>query len=196
MKKFSLISLVALVAAFTTQIALATVGNPATPLPLTTEQRLNNSALSAPIVKLGSQITQKKVQVLKAVYDFAVLGGASGSSIILKDASGGDATLPKGAIIKSVVFSTPTALAGTGSPQISFGIESASTDMKTATAIASFSAGNRLLTGIQVPGTPSTWTRVYNYNHAVGMLITGAGAHLTAGKVVVYIEYYVGAPNE
>ena len=73
----------------------------------------------------------------QAVYDFAVLGGTSGSSIILKDASGGDATLPAGCDHQERSFSTPTALAGTGSPQISFGIESASTDMKTATAIAS-----------------------------------------------------------
>jgi hypothetical protein len=195
MKKFSLLSLATLVFALTAQIAVAAVGTPATPLPLLTEQRLNNSALSAPIVKLGTQITQKKVQVLKAVYDFAVLGGASGSSIVLKDGSGGDATLPKGAIIKSVAFSNPTALTGnTGSPTLSFGIESASTDMKAATAIASFATANGMLTGIQVPGTLSTWTRVAGFNHTVNVKI--ASGNVTAGKVVAYIEYYVGAPNE
>lgn len=87
-----------------------TTGKPGVPLPADVETRLNTSAVHAPLVKLGSQVTQKKVNVLKAVYDVSKLGGATLSTFTLRDAAGGQAVLPKGAIVQRVLIHTPLAL--------------------------------------------------------------------------------------
>lgn len=194
MKFLNLTLMASLFALFAAQAALATVGTPSTPLPLLVESRLNDSALSAPIVKLGTQVTQKKVNVLKAVYDFAVLGGASGSSIILKDASGGDATLPKNAIVKRVTISRATTLtAAQTNATLAFGTDALAANFKAATTFSTFNTGEGLTDGIPV-GSSATSLRIRDYNMAVGMKI--GVAPITAGKLVVYIEYYIGAPNE
>lgn len=177
----SLFIMLALVLGFTVEVALAI------PLPAEVEYVLNNTVNPPPEVKLGSQVTQKKVNVLKAVYDVAVLGGASGSSKVMRDAAGGKAILPKGAIIKQVTIQTPTTLvASSGTPTISFGVESASTDIKGANNVATYNAG--LVAGIQT-GAAATMTRV-PADYPVGVKVNTN--NLASGKVVLFIEYYLG----
>jgi len=195
MKFAKLHLLAALSLAFAGEAAFATQGNPSNPLPLIVEQRLNSSALTGPIVRLGTQVTQKKVNVLKAVYDYAVLGGLSGGSTILKDSDGGDATLPKNALVKNVMVRVATALTGSqAGVTLKCGWNSASDNLLTATDISTLSAGNRMTAGAIVQGTVTGWRRVDGYNTAVGCVI-GVGT-ITSGKAVLYIEYYIGAPNE
>lgn len=177
--------MLALVFGFTVETAFAV--QPGVPLPRQVEFVLNNTSNPPPSVKLGTQVTQKKLNVLKAVYDVAVLGGASGSSKVMKDAAGGNAVLPRGAIIKQVTIDTPTALvASSGSPTISFGVESASTDIKGATAISTYNAG--LVAGIQT-GSAANMSKVAG-DYPVGVKVNTND--LASGKVVLYIEYLLG----
>jgi hypothetical protein len=194
MKFFDLVLFPILALLLTAEAAMAGQGTPSNPLPIIVEQRLNDSALSGPLTRLGTQVTQKKVNVLKAVYDFAILGGASGSSIILKDSDGGQATLPKGAVVRRVLISTPTALtASQTTATLSFGLDALATNFKAATVIGTYNAGERFVDGIP-QGSAATAMHVNGYNQAVGMQI--GVAPITAGKVVLYIEYYIGYPNE
>jgi hypothetical protein len=195
-KLFAPAMLAALSLAFAAESALATQGNPSNPLPLIVEQRLNSSALTGPLVRLGTQVTQKKVNVLKAVYDFSILGGASGSSLVLKDSDGGDATLPKNAIVKNVMVRVATGLTGSQSGvTLKCGWNSTSDNLLAATAISTLSAAPRMTAGAIVAGTVSGWKVVDDgYNVAVGCKI--AVGTITAGKAVLYIEYYLGAPQE
>jgi len=177
----ALFLLLALVFGFTVETALAV------PLPRQVEFILNNTANPPPEVKLGSQVTQKKVNVLKAVYDVAVLGGASGSSKVMRDAAGGAAKLPRGAIITRVTIDPQTALvASSGSPTVSFGVESASTDIKGATAIATLNAG--LVAGIQ-DGQLANMKKV-GADLPVGVKVNTN--NLASGKIVLFIEYLLG----
>jgi len=199
MKSFLVISALSLV--FAVQSAMAASGTPSHPLPLIVEQRLNQSALTGPIVRLGTQVTQKKVNVLKAVYDFSILGGASGAtgatgaSHILKDSDGGDAVLPKNALIKSVMVRVVDTLVNSGAA-VQCGIDANASDLVSHTAITTLNSGNRMTAGGIVQGTMSGWLKVPGYNQAVGCLFPSSGAGLSAGKFVLYIEYYIGAPNE
>ncbi len=164
-------------------------GSPATPLPLLVEQRLNNSALNAPIVKLGSQVTQKKVNVMKAIYDVAQLGGSSGTSYVLKDAAGGDAVLPVNAIVTNVLIDVRTGFTiSSGAINLSLGLN-AHNDLKDATA-------SNLWTGLMAGtpiGTAATAFRVTQVNRTVTISLSGL-SNVTAGKLNVYIEYYLGNP--
>jgi hypothetical protein len=179
--------------AVSVQAALAYTGTPSVPLPILTEQRLNQSALHAPIVKLGSQVTQKKVNVMKAVLDVSVLSGgngiAEGEIVVLKDAAGGDAVLPKGAIVKQVIIDTITAFTaqnGTGTAQVRLGVETeAATDLKVATNASSYTG---ILAGTPV-GTAASSVKVTSTNKAVVASLSGGS--VTAGKYNIFIEYYL-----
>lgn len=195
----SVLSLLSL--ALAAESAFATQGTPSNPLPLIVEQRLNSSALTGPIVRLGTQVTQKKVNVLKAVYDYSILGGesgatgATGASHILKDSDGGDATLPKNGLVKSVMVRVVNTLVNSGAA-VQCGINADANDLVSHTAITTLNSGNRMTAGAVVQGTMSGWLKVAGYNRAVGCLFPSSGAGLSAGKFVLYIEYYIGAPNE
>jgi hypothetical protein len=149
------------------------------PQPAAVEAILNHTG--PPQVKLGSQLTQKKLLVMKAVYDVAKLGGTSGTTYVLKDAAGGDAVLPANAIIWDGVIDTLTAFVGTNAT-ISIGVNS-TTDIKAATAITSYSG--RLA---MVPvGTAANAVKVTTANSAVTATI--ATTTLTAGKMNVFLFY-------
>ncbi len=163
--------------------AFAVAGKPGVPLPKNVEAMLNLGTTPPPIVKLGSQVTQKKVNVMKAVYDPLVLGGISGT-YVLRDAAGGQAVLPKAAVIKQVIIDTVTAVTGTSSPTIALGINSTN-DLKTATAIGSYTG---VVAGIPV-GTAATSVKVTSSDKAV--TATTTGGVIQAGKLNVFLEYYL-----
>lgn len=152
------------------------------PQPAAVETMLNNSATHPAVAGLGTQVTQKKLNVLKAVYDYSKLGGTSGTVLTLKDAAGGDAVLPAGAIIWDGVIDTITALDSGGSATVSLGINTA-VDLKAATAMASYTG--RIAT---IPvGTAAAAVKVTTANSAV--TATVGTASLTAGKFNVFLFY-------
>lgn len=170
----------------TTQaFATSTSVKPGVLLPKDVEALLNNGSINAAGVLLGSQVTAKKLNVMKAVYDFAKLGGASGTSAILRDASGGIAVLPAKALIKRAVIDVQTPLAGT-SASASIGIIT-SADIK-ASALATTYTGvvDTLYSG-------SVFGKVGATNVAPTISFIGipAGSSVTAGKFNLFIEYYL-----
>lgn len=134
-------------------------------------------------IRLGTQLIDYKVQVLKAVYDFSVLGGASGSTYVLKDSGGGSATLPAGALIQRVLFDVINAPVGAGS-SIAVGTESTPANFKAATAVGTWTGR---LDGVPV-GSAATAVKLSS-EATVKAKITGAA--LTSGKINAFVEYLV-----
>lgn len=180
MRNLNLLALCLLAFGFTAQSALAVSGTPGVPLPADVEVLLNSNAVPPTMVALGSQVTQKKVNVLKAVYDYSKVGGASGTRK-LKDAAGGDAVLPKGAVVRQVLVDTVSALTSGGSATVAIGVNS-TTDLKGALAYGSYTG---ILAGVPV-GTAATAVKV---TATSAVTATIAVAPLTAGKINVFIEY-------
>lgn len=147
------------------------------------ENMLNLSATAGPKVELGTLITKKKVQVLKATYSYAVQGGASTASINLLDTDGKAAKLPDNAVVKQVLIDVLTAPTSDGSATIALTAQSAG-DLKAATAIASITG---LVAGVPV-GSAATMIKL-TAERTVQMSV--AVAPLTAGKFNVFIEYYL-----
>lgn len=174
-----------LVGLFLASSAMATSGgSPGLPLPADVEHLLNRaSGLPA---GLGTQVTQKKVNVMKAVYDFTKLGGVAGSSLILRDASGGTATLPANAIVTDCMIQVITAPVGVGA-SIELGLTT-QTDIKGTTAITAFTTSGMI--ACTPVGTAATAIKVGGSRASVTAFITGAA--LTAGKFNVFLEYYLG----
>lgn len=162
--------------------AFAITGSEGLPLPAAVEAQLNTSAVHAPEVGLGTQVTQKKVNVMKAVYDFAKLGGSSGASVILKDAAGGQAVLPKKAIIVDCIIDVITNLTSSGTPTVSVGVTTA-TDILGATTYSSITQRKACVpvgtaaTSVKVGGAKAAVTATINTND------------LTAGKFNVFLYY-------
>lgn len=160
--------------------AYATSGTPGWPLPAAVETKLNQSATAGPRVGLGSQVTQKKLNVMKAVYDFTKLGGASGATLVLRDAAGGEAVLPAGAIIIGGVTDEVTAVTVSGA-SISFGINT-TVDLLAATAGATFA-------GVQAIIPVHTAASAVKVTAESGVTATITGGTVTAGKINVFLEY-------
>lgn len=120
---------------------------------------------------------------LRAIYDFSVLGGATGDIALLDDL-GQPAVLPKGAIVRRVLAYVVTAVTSGGSATVA--LKAASTaDLMAATAKASLSAA------ALVDGTPvgSAATAVGPLAADTTVKATVGTAALTAGKIVYFIDY-------
>ena len=115
-------------------------------------------------------------------YDFSRHGGAVGSITVPGD------PIPAGAIIHNGVMHVTTALTSTGSATIAVQALSAN-DIKTATAVASWSA-NAILATVPV-GTAGTSIRVTS--NITSLTFVVAVEALATGKVTVAIEYYITA---
>lgn len=137
-----------------------------------------------PLEGLGSVIHKTK-NCVRAVWDFAVQGGAVGTLNLLDD-QGNPCILPKGAYVTNVVLDVVTPCTTSASGTGSLGLLTA-TDLLAATAAASITG---LLAGVPV-GTAATWkgpvTAVGGTQVTMG-IATGA---LTAGKFSALIEYVV-----
>lgn len=128
---------------------------------------------------LGTEINKTK-NLLKAVYSFAVDGGAIGT-ISLNDDEGNIATLPDNAIVTRAWSDVVTTATSGGAATVSIGIVS-TVDIMAATAVAS-------VTGI-LEGIPDGATANMIKLAAVKQVkVAIAVAALTAGKINVYIEY-------
>lgn len=142
-----------------------------------------------PLPGIGTEVNQCK-NIKKCVYDFAILGGATGSVGLLDD-QGNAAVFPKGAMISRVHCYVATAPLSTGSATVALKIVSAS-DLLTAVAKASLTL-SASFTGVPLDGTASAATTYIAPLTAVaGVQISAtiAVAPLSAGKLIVHVEYY------
>lgn len=120
-----------------------------------------------------------KVHCIKAVYDFAVQGGAI-STINLKDLQGDDVKLPAGAIIRQVLIDVVTPLTSGGLATVKLSANS-SGDLLGAVAFNSVVA---LYPGIPV-GTAATMVKLTaERSLSLGVAV----AALSAGKLNIFIE--------
>lgn len=168
----------------------ARLGYAAYPNPAEVEFLLNNDGNEATRkAQLGTQITQKKLQVMKAQYNFSTLGGAIGTVINLVDVDGKAAKIPKNAVIGRALFDVLTPLrpvSGALVPTMSVGITN-QTDLYPLSGYTAYK--NRFL------GTPSgTSTLKTVTEENVRMTISGVAA-LGQGRMNVFIEYYLSDPN-
>jgi len=142
---------------------------------------LNKMNSVASKVRLGSLLDGQKGSV-RAKYDFAVQGGAVGA-ISLLDEEGNAVTLPDNAIITNAIIDVITPPTSASTPTIAVGVAAAN-DLKTATAIASF-------TGI-LQGIPDgTVAAAIKTEAEETLTMTIAGTTLTDGKFIVFADYVV-----
>lgn len=132
--------------------------------------------------QLGTEIVDNKVHLLRAKYKYSEVGGAVGT-VSLLDVDGKPAQLPEGAVIVDClidVITAPTSAAG--SPTIAFGTGMAGNDLKTATAIASYTGR---VACIPV-GTAATAIKMTGTHTPTATI---ASAALAGGDINVLIQY-------
>lgn len=115
----------------------------------------------------------------KGQYDFSVSGGATGAYNLLPETE----LIPAKAVITAVYFDTVTAPTSGGSATIALGVNT-TTDLKGATAYGSFSG---ITAGIPV-SSAATSVKV---TAASNLVMTIGTAALTAGKINVFVEYFI-----
>ena len=143
---------------------------------------LNKMNSTAYKVKMGNQLDSQKGSV-KAIYDFAVSGGAV-STISLLDDDGVAVVLPDNAIITSVYVDIITAMVSTGGTgTIALNSEGAG-DLLAAVDADTLSG---IAAGIPV-GTAATAVKL-TAERTLSVAI--ATAALTAGKFVAIVDYSV-----
>ncbi len=146
------------------------------------ESQLNSFSPEAmSTMKFGSAFFYEKVHTLRAIYDFAVSGGAV-STITMKDKRGRTAQLPDGAIVKHCLIDVVTAASSAGSATIAIGTGQAGNDLKAATAIASYTG---LVACVPVGSAATSIKMTADRQPSV----TIATAALVAGKINVFIDY-------
>lgn len=168
------------------------------------EKKLNLGDIKHAPMLLGGQVVRRSVRVFKGVYDFSLQGGAI-STINLLDAMqlqgsqpkllGAQAAwpllyLPPGFIVLNCLFDVITALTSGGSPTLAFSTGVNAADLKAATAMATYTG---LLAGIPI-NTAATAVKVPLTQAKPGSVVSVAiaTAALTAGKINVHLEGYLG----
>lgn len=130
-------------------------------------------------VKLGTELVEK-MHVIPCNWKFTRDGGAVGA-IDLKDKFGDDVVLPAGFVVWDSAIVVKTAVTSGGSATLAFAANSAN-DIKTATAVASFSA-NAIIAGVPV-GTAAAAVLCTAERTPT---LTVATAALTAGELDVFL---------
>lgn len=139
---------------------------------------------------LGSNLN-RKVGVIRAVYDFSLQGGAVGTVNLLEQDQEGlvkakVAKLPDNAIIKQVMIDIQTAMASAGGTgTIALGANT-TVDLLAAVDADTLSG---LVAGIPV-GSAATAVKLTAERNLTATI--GAEA-LTAGKIEVFVEYYLAS---
>ena len=150
---------------------------------------VNRANQTDPLPGLGTQVNQCK-NVMKCVYNFAVLGGATGSIGLLDD-QGNSAFLPQGAVISRVAAYVNVAPLSTGSATVALKLLTTA-DLMTAIAKASLTLSSTF-TGVPLDGAASaTATFVGPVTAAGGTQVSAviATAPLSAGKITYFLEWY------
>lgn len=132
--------------------------------------------------RLGGIVEKKTVRTIKAVYDFSVLGGSSAAAISLKNYDGTTAVIPNSAIVRNCVIDVITTPTTSTSATIAIGTGQAANDLKTATAVASYTG---LMACIPVGSAASSIKMTADRTPTV----TVATGFVTSGKINVLIDY-------
>lgn len=142
-----------------------------------------------PLPGIGSVVDKTKC-LLRAIYDFTVLGGAI-ATIPLVDDQGNAAVLPQGAIVTNVVAHVIVAVTSAGAATVSLGsnIAGSVVDLQAATAKATLALG-AFVAGVPV-GTAATWVGPVTSQNGSQVQVAVAAAALTAGKIAYFIEYVI-----
>lgn len=143
---------------------------------------LNNDS---PSEGLGTELNQTK-NLMKLVYDFAVLGGAVGDIGLLDD-QGNAAILPKGAIVTRSFANVLTNVTSGGSATVALKLLTAA-DLLAATAKASLVTSAPLVEGV-CTGTSATMVGPVTATAGTQVKATVGTAALTAGKIQFFLEY-------
>lgn len=130
----------------------------------------------------NAQTDANQPKHLTFLYDFAALGGATGS-LTLTAEDGSAQTIPDNAIITNAYAEVETAVTSGGSATVALGIIANTDAFVGATAKASLGLNVVLNTVNDLPLKPGV---------AAPVLATIATAALTAGKIRVYVEYIEG----
>jgi len=134
----------------------------------------------------NAQLGALQPKTLCFLYDFAALGGATGS-LILTDQAGAGQSLPDNAVITEVVIEGITDLTSGGSATVALGYTGQTDAFLSA---AAKTAANWNTNNVTV-GTATA--AVGKTGSAVAVLATVATADLTAGKFQVWVTYFEGA---
>lgn len=132
--------------------------------------------------QLGTKVMLEKVHVTKAIYDFAVLGGAVGTKI-LRGVDGQPVVLPNKAVIVNCTLQVITDGAGAGT--IAIGTGQATNDLKAAANATDYDTG--LMACIPV-GTAATSILLTADRTMTATIATG----VTQGKFAVIVQYVIG----
>lgn len=149
-----------------------------------TRFRLNNGAVTYKPDQLGTQLVTNKIQSLKCIYDYARQGGVV-SNINLQSVDGAPCTLPNKAIILRTWFDIVTAFqSSTSAATIMLSTGVSAGDIKLSVASSTLSGVND---GIQ------NWTAALAIKLSAARVpfIGISTTTMTAGKVVVFIEYVI-----
>lgn len=130
--------------------------------------------------KIGSSSFIGRTKYARALYDFAVDGGAV-SAITLR----GD-TVPSGAIVVDAFVEVETAVTSGGAATVSLGVESAA-DLRAAATLATAPALST--TGTKRSAVRNGSTDPAKTTAARSVVATVATAALTAGKFSVVVAY-------
>lgn len=133
------------------------------------------------------EVIHKTPCLVKAVYDFAVQGGAIGNLLLLDDA-GNKAILPTGAVVTRVRAYVVTAVTSAGSATVA-GTLLAGGDMMAATAKASLTIG-AFIDGVPA-GTAATLKGPVVSATGTQLSVDVAVAALTAGKIQFFVDYII-----
>ena len=138
----------------------------------------------APTEGIGTAINNNK-SLLKCVYNYATLGGATGTIGLVTD-TGVPAVLPPGAIVTRSFLSVITAPASTGSATVAAFVVNA-TDVLAGTAIASLT-GN--VEGKQTGAISLATAAVTASTGSQASIVIGT-APLSAGNFDLFLEYVI-----
>lgn len=150
------------------------------------QKNLSRANAYDPLPGSGTVLDRTKC-LMRAVYDFSVLGGAI-ATIVLNDDQGNPAILPQGAIVTNVVLHVITSVTSAGAATLSLGsgIAASIVDLLAATAKASLVP--TFLAGIPV-GTAATFVGPVTAVGGSQLQVAVGTAALTAGKIYFLVEY-------
>lgn len=126
------------------------------------------------LLSLRQPVDDTRIARAKATYDFATLGGAVGSIAM-------GVSIPAGSMVRAVVMEEETNVTSEGSATVQ--LKAGTTNLTAATAIADIPA-------LGTVALPSSATAV-KITAESELTLAVAVADLTAGKVNVYVEYYL-----
>lgn len=133
--------------------------------------------------QLGTGVMKHSVKVLKATFDFAVLGGAVGT-YTLRGEDGKPVVIPQKAIVVNCLIDVITQGATAASGTIAIGTGQAANDLKAALAAASYTG---LVACVPV-GSAATSIKMTADRTMTAAIATGA---ITAGKFNVLVHYII-----